>query len=203
MITITQGYSLGDGLASSMFADRKRLFVDLLEWNVPVADRRHEIDAYDGEGATYLIARQADGSHAASLRLLPTVRPHLLSDVFASLCDASSPSGPEVREITRLCLPVRHGAAGRLALRNHLISAMIDHALDISITTLIGVVTARYRQQVLAMGWRCAPLGPIRTVAGARLGAFRVDLDGDTPSRLAASGIYIPGTCAAYPARAA
>jgi acyl-homoserine lactone synthase len=95
-------------------------------------------------------------------------------------------------EITRLCLPPRLGTAARLRIRNRLISAMVDHALDHGISVLTGVVTASYRDQVLAMGWRCAPLGPALMLKGAALGAFRLEIDADTPSLLAANGTYSP-----------
>jgi len=38
MITITQGHSLEDFRAASMFSDRKRLFVDLMGWTLPVRE---------------------------------------------------------------------------------------------------------------------------------------------------------------------
>jgi acyl-homoserine lactone synthase len=192
MIHNVRGYSFDDARTASMFRDRKRLFVDLLGWDVPVVGGQFELDAYDGDDALYLIAANEDGQHIGSMRLLPTTGGHLLADLFAELCDAEVPRGPHVMEITRLCLPPRLGTAGRLRIRNRLISAMVDRALDQGITVLTGVVTASYRDHVLAMGWRCAPLGPVRTHQGAALGAFRLEIDADTPSLLAANGIYSP-----------
>src|SRR3546814_10176969 len=54
----------------------------------------------------------------------------LLADHFAGLCEGDIPGGPHVMEITRLCLPQRLGRDGRRAVRNRLISAMVDHALQ-------------------------------------------------------------------------
>lgn len=177
----------------SMFVDRKRLFVDLLGWDVPIVDGRFEIDRFDGADAVYLIACGGDGDHVGSMRLLPSVQPHLLDTLFAELCDGCVPRGHDAFEITRLCLPTRLGAAERLRVRNRLISAMVDHALNSSITVLTGVVDAGFRTQVLTMGWICAPLGPEREI-GRLLGAFRLEIDADTPARLAINQIYTPGT---------
>jgi len=193
MIHICQGYSFADARHASMFRDRKTLFVDLLGWDVPVADGQYEIDGYDGDDAFYLIAVDDDGRHMGSMRLLRTDQPHLLADLFADLCTDDIPRGPHVMEITRLCLPQRFGSAGRLWIRNRLISAMVDHALANKVSLLTGVVTAAYREQVLAMGWRSASLGPARQHDGIALGAFRLDLDAETPARLAVHGIYAPG----------
>ena len=42
-------------LLNSMFADRKRLFVDLFGWDVPVVEGRYELDQFDTHGAVYII----------------------------------------------------------------------------------------------------------------------------------------------------
>jgi acyl-homoserine lactone synthase len=174
----------------SMFVDRKRLFIDLLGWDVPIVDGRFEMDRFDGPAARYLIACDGAGDHIGSMRLLPTCQPHLLDTLFAELCDGEVPIGPDIFEITRLCMPARLGAAERLRVRNLLISAMVDHALDQGIMMLTGVVQADFRHAVLAMGWRCSALGPERAVGQRPLGAFRLEIDKDTPSLLALNGIY-------------
>lgn len=195
-ITVTRGYSLSHSRSASMFADRKRLFVDLMGWDVPVIDRLYEIDRFDGDDATYLIAEGLDGLHVGSLRLLPTTRPHILGDVFANLCDGAVPRGPGIWEITRLCLPTRLRAEGRLAVRNRLISAMVDHAIENGIVSLTGVTTWNFLQQIQTMGWNCDLLGNKRHVAGQLTAAFRIHIDPETSARLAATGIYTPGTIA-------
>lgn len=181
-----------DPLIDGMFADRKRLFVDLLGWEVPV-NGEHEIDQFDDVHAHYLIAVDASGAHTGSLRLLPTTRPHLLDTLFADLCPIGVPVGSDTMEITRLCLPQRLDAADRLAVRNALISGMVDYALCRRIARLSAVVTESFRKQVLAMGWLAEPLGPAVRRDGQALGAFALHIGPDTPERLRWTGIYTPG----------
>ena len=202
MIHILPGFSLADVRMTSMFADRKRLFVDLMRWSVPVVDGQYEIDQFDDEDALYLIAVE-DGEHVGSMRLLPTDRPHILDSLFPELCPAGAPTGPGIAEITRLCLPCRLGTARRLEIRNRLISAMVDHAASVGIVSLTGVVTAGFLAQIMAMGWHCEGLGPTRACNGASLVAFRIDIAPDTPDRLAEAGIYSPGAIVAPLAQAA
>jgi acyl-homoserine lactone synthase len=190
MIRIARGYDLANPLDAAMFEDRRALFVDLMRWTLPVTAGRFEIDQFDGAHATYICEDDCRG-HAGSLRLLPSVRPHILGDLFAALADRPVPRGRGTFEITRLCLPSRLGAAGRLVVRNRLISAMVDHALAQGITTLTGVVRPAFREAVLAMGWEAAALGPVRTIGGMTLGAFRIAINSDTPARLAGAGIYV------------
>lgn len=194
MIRIIRGrdYQAHGPALASMFEDRKKLFVDLLGWDVPVVEGRYEVDAYDGANATYIVALDAHGMHQGSMRLLPATRPHLLDTLFAELCADAVPRGPDVFEITRLCLPTRHTAAARLEIRNALITAMVDHALANGIGTLTGVVEDRFRKEVLAMGWLAEPLGPAIHRDGKLLGAFAIHLAADTPARLRWTGIY-PG----------
>src|SRR3546814_3709707 len=89
------------------------------------------------------------------MRLLSTERPHILDTLFPDLCADGPPTGMGIVEITRLCLPCRLGRARRLATRNRLISAMVDHAAATGIMSLTGVVSASFLAQVMAMGWHC------------------------------------------------
>lgn len=173
-----------------MFEDRKRLFVDLLGWDVPVIDNRFEIDRFDTEHAIYFVATVEDEQHHGSLRLLPTARPHVLDSLFGDLCPGGVPTGEHIYEITRLCLPARLGSAQRLETRKQLISAMVDYALANGIAQLTGVVDAGFRKDILNMGWLAEPLGPAKLFDGANLGAFAIHISSDTPERLNWTGIY-------------
>ena len=179
------------GLLEAMFADRKRLFVDLFGWDVPVVDGHFEIDQFDTDQTVYIISADTAGTHEASLRLMPTTRPHMLQDLFGHLCPGGVPTGPTTWESTRLCLPQRHGAARRRELRNALISAMVDFAIARGIERLTGVLPDAFRKEVLAMGWAAEPLGPSVRVESGLVGAFLAHVRPDTPSRLRWTGTYV------------
>ena len=89
-------------LLESMFEARKRLFIDLLDWDLEVVDGRFEIDRFDDAYATYIVVTGDHGLHRASMRLLPTTRPHLLGSMFERLCANGVPVGADIFEITRL-----------------------------------------------------------------------------------------------------
>ncbi len=185
---------LEDVALRSMFEARKRVFVDLLKWNVPVLEGRYELDQFDDEHAVYLIIRGDNGEHLGSVRLLETVRPHLLDTLFADLCASPPPRGPNILEITRFCLERRLPAARRLAVRNSLVSALADHALRRDVSTYTGIAEMSWLQQILAFGWACRPLGLPRDRDGRMLGALRIDISPETPALLARNGIYTPVT---------
>ncbi|MBB4633402.1 acyl-homoserine-lactone synthase [Sphingosinicella soli] len=179
-------------LLRSMFADRKRLFVDLFGWNVPVVDGRYEMDQFDNADTIYLIVADDDGGHAASIRLFPSTRPHMLGTLFPHLCPLGVPVGDTTWESTRLCLPQRHGAGRRRELRNMLFSTMVDVALDRGIERYTGVIPEPFRKEVLSLGWQAEPLGPAVRIPGGPIGAFLIHVRTDTPERLRWSGVYSP-----------
>lgn len=177
-------------LLRSMFADRKRLFVDLFGWDVPVIDGQYEIDQFDSTHAVYLIAADLNGEHEASIRLLPTTHPHMLGTIFPHLCPLGVPVGETIWESTRLCLPQRHGAERRRTLRNMLLSAMVDVALERGIERYTGVIPDPFRKKVLAMGWQAELLGPAVRIPGGLIGAFLIHIRPDTRERLRWTGVY-------------
>lgn len=192
MIELIHGYPNVErqALLRSMFADRKRLFVDLYGWNIPVVDNAYEIDQFDDAHTAYVIATAEDGRHDASLRLYPSDRPHMLSELFPHLCPMGVPSGATIWETTRLCLPQRHRAERRRELRHRLFSATIDYAIANGIDRLTGVIPEPFRRELLAMGWQAEPLGPAVRIDGSQVGAFQVRVDHDTPQRLRWTGVY-------------
>jgi len=179
-------------LLQSMFADRKRLFVDLFGWDVPVVDGQYEIDQFDNGDTIYLIVADEDGEHAASIRLFPSIRPHMLGTLFPHLCPFGVPVDEATWESTRLCLPQRHGAERRRELRNMLFSAMVDVALERGIERYTGVIPDSFRKEVLSLGWQAEPLGPAVRISGGPIGAFLIHVRPDTPQRLAWTGVYSP-----------
>lgn len=182
--------SASEAALRAMFAARKSVFVDLLKWDVPVLEGRYEVDQFDDLYATYLILTEPSGSHLGSARLLPTVRPHILGNLYPDLCQDSPPRAPDIFEITRFCLDRRLRATERRAVRDTLVTALVEHALNHGITAYSAIAEMGWFQQILAFGWRCHPLGRPQIVDGAMLAALRIEIAPDTPNLLAAAGIH-------------
>lgn len=88
-----------------MFRLRKKVFHDLLKWDVQVRDD-WEIDHYDDANPLYVLS-YSDRTHRlrGALRLLPTLGPNMLDDTFPVLLGAT----PEIRsasvwESSRFCI---------------------------------------------------------------------------------------------------
>lgn len=180
---------LGNPVLRTMHAARKRVFVDLLGWQIPVRDDHYEIDDFDTQAAIYLVLTGPGGEHRASARLLPTTAPHILDTLFSSLCEGPVPRGSDTYEITRFCLDRALPARERRRARNGLVAALAHHAPQLGIARYTGVAERGWLEQILAFGWHCHLLGPTRRFGGAELGALGIEINAATPALLARNGI--------------
>lgn len=177
----------------SMFAARKRVFIDLLKWDLPVLAGQYEVDQFDDIHARYLIVADSHEGHLASARLLPTTRPSLIDSLFADLTGADLPRGSHVLEITRFCLSREAGARLRREARDTLLVGLVEFALANNIQTYTGVAELAWFEHIQGFGWACRSLGEPRGTGSRALVALRIDIDETTLGRLAAAGI---GSCA-------
>jgi len=186
------GGPMQDALLADMFRARKRVFIDLLRWDVPVLAGEYELDQFDGPSTIYLLVATPDGEHLGSMRLLPTDGPTILGDIFPFLCDSAPPDSPSCWEISRFCLSRDLRAAERRVIRNWLVTAAVAFALDNDITSYVCVADASWLTQIPAFGWRCAPLGLPQHLACGLTGAIRIHVASDTPELMQAADTWLP-----------
>lgn len=191
-ITTSTVAGSSDAAVRKMFEARKRVFVDLLKWDVPVLDDRYEIDQFDTPHASYVILTGDNGSHRASARLLPTNRAHILGDLFPTLCETAVPTGTKTLEITRFCIEPTLSRADRRIARNQLVTALVQHALAEGVTDYTAVANLAWYRQISDFGWKCRALGPPRYIDGECLLALHIQIDADTPHDLEETGIFTP-----------
>ncbi len=181
----------GDTAMRAMFAARKRVFVDMLQWDLPVLEDLYEIDQFDTPAADYLILLGDEGEHRASARLLPTIGPHLLGDLYPWLCDEAVPRGQAIREISRFCIDPGQTASERRAARDELVTALADYALRHDISDYTGVAEWNWFQRIMRFGWSCRPLGNAADEGASNLVALRIRIDADTKAGLERAGTYV------------
>ncbi len=187
----------------SMFEARKRVFVDLLKWDLPVLAERFEVDQFDDGRATYLVVADEADNHLASARLLETVRPALLDSLYPDLVVGTLPQGPHALEITRFCLSPGVGAARRRAARDTLLVGLVQYALANGISDYTGVAERAWFEQICTFGWECVALGPPRVHDGRLLTALHIAIDETSIGKLANRGIASDAGIGLPPARAA
>ena len=187
-------YVFADGLddhpalRDSMLRDRTRQFRDRLGWDLVVDWADREVDAYDGEAPLYVIATRPDGTHAGSLRFLPTMGRTMLHDHFSDLTNGVRIASPQIWECTRFCIAPL--APRRTAAR--LLLAAAELGLASGLSHAVGVFDAPMLRVYDRLGWRPAVLGRRgvgRAAICAGLWAFTEDV---LPGLRGAAGVAAP-----------
>lgn len=181
-----------DALFAQMFQERKRVFIDLLGWDLPALAGRFEVDQFDTPTTRYIICSNQDGDHLGSLRLLPCSGPTLLGEAFPFLCDSAPPSGTNIWEISRLCLSRRIRASERRFVRDQLATAVTLLALQEGISAYCCVADMPWYHQLLAFGWHCEALGLPQLLDCGMVGALKILIDEDTPALMQSAGVWSP-----------
>lgn len=179
-----------NALLANMFSARKRVFVDLLGWEVPVIEGRFEVDQFDGPATVYLMIAARNGDHLGSMRLLPSDRPNILRSIFPQLCEGPPPETPEIWEISRFCLSRGLRAAERRVTRDQLVTATVQFARENRIRGYCCVADMGWMSQILSFGWECRPLGLPQPLSSGMTGALEITIDETTQGKLETGGIW-------------
>src|SRR5215469_10794723 len=115
-------------------------------------------DRFDSTKAIYLLLADENNSrHLASLRLLPTIEPHLLSELGTVFCECGSPIAPDIWELSWMCvspdLSRLEGERTRAMLR----LAMAEFAVARGIRQFVAIACAQVLPEMMAAGWRAKP----------------------------------------------
>ena len=94
---------------------RHKVFVEMLGWDLPV-QAGLELDQFDRPDTIYVVAREEERVVGVA-RLLPTVRPYLLGEVFPQLMGGvSPPCSPTVWELSRFAaVDFRNSPSGQFS----------------------------------------------------------------------------------------
>lgn len=94
-------------LMDRVFRFRHAVFVEEKGWDDLRRPDALERDQFDDAHAIHQICLR-DDEIVGYQRLLPTTRPHLLTEVLQDLCRRKPPRGPRIFEWTRFCVGAAH-----------------------------------------------------------------------------------------------
>jgi acyl-homoserine lactone synthase len=158
-----------------LFAIRYELFVEGRGWRALARPDRLDIDQYDDEHTIYIVKRM-DGVIVGGARLRPTMRRHMLQDVFGDLCEGGSPPvGPRIYECSRTFVARRHPQ--RRAIFTEVLLAAAHYCVANDVNRLTGVLETWWLNSYLALGLKATPLGIPGDVEGMSLLAVSFDVD--------------------------
>ncbi|THV25357.1 acyl-homoserine-lactone synthase [Peteryoungia ipomoeae] len=154
-------------LMEKIWRFRHEQFVERLGWEaIRRADGR-EIDQFDTDDAIHLPLIVGD-KVVGYTRLLPTLAPHLLSDVYPHLMDGRDwPRGPRVYEWTRCIAEASDTKIGGVPISNALMTAVLEYALIAGIEQLIVQTHPKLVNLLIGTGWTVTPLAAPSVLDGS------------------------------------
>jgi len=178
-----------------MFRLRAEVFRDRLGWQVEVTDDGLEIDQFDEAArAHYIIAKAGDTRVDACWRLLPTLGPNMLRDVFPELLHGQpAPCAADVWELSRFAV-----ASDRLApdesagthqvgfgeLSVALMAESTRFAQANGIARFVTVTTATIERMLKKQQVNVRRLGPPVRIGGVLTVACFIEIDQQTLTAL-------------------
>ncbi|MBZ9801125.1 acyl-homoserine-lactone synthase [Mesorhizobium sp. ES1-6] len=167
------------------FRLRHRVFVDEKGWSALRSDDGRETDRFDDAHAVHMLYVE-QGQVIGYQRMLPSVRPHLLSEVLPQLCEGDRPSGPNIWEWTRYCVEPGRRERGRMLspVANALLSGIVEWGMARGIDTIIIEMNPLWLLRLVQLHFRVVPLGRPQVIEGEETLAVTAAFDTGTLARL-------------------
>ena len=164
---------------------RHKVFVEEMGWTDLAKPDGREIDQFDDKHAVHLLYIE-HGRVLGYQRMLPSTRPHLLSDVYPELCEVDRPVGTHIWECTRHCVAKGHREKGRIAspIANAILSGMVEWGLENGVTTAIAEIEPSALLRFIQLHFKPMPLGLPCRLGGQDIIAATLSFDWRTLARL-------------------
>lgn len=164
-------------IMSQMYEQRKTIFIDRLGWDLSERNGK-EMDDFDTCDTIYLVAMDEDNETIrSSLRLNPTTKPHLMSEVLSKYCENGVPRGDDIFELSRYCYNPNHFKKNdRFDALKQMICGVMECAVLHGWRNLTLVQHMPILSHCLASGWEMAPLGLPQEDGGLMYAAFKVNV---------------------------
>jgi acyl-homoserine lactone synthase len=157
-----------DDLIERCYRLRHRVFVEERRWEDLRRPDGRDVDQFDTADAIHVVVTEGR-EPVAYTRLLPTTRPHLLSDIYPELLDgAELPRGPAIYEWTRCCVAPqqREGHSSMSPAARELFLGIAECCVAAGIEALSVETHPVWITRLLELGWKARPLALPTTYKG-------------------------------------
>ena len=137
---------------------RHEIFVTEKGWSDLARPDGREIDQFDTPHAIHFLAIE-DGRVIGYSRLLPTTRPHLLSEIMPQLCEGERPCGTRTWEWTRQAVARSHRARGKVVnpVSLALLTGIVEWGMHHGVSRLVLQMPTLYLLHVVQLHFRARP----------------------------------------------
>ena len=167
-------------LLERYFRIRYDIYVKRRQWRSVARPINIEMDAFDTEHAIYLMALDSAGKIVGGSRLVPTLQPHLLGDVFPQLAVAGPPRASDIYEWTRFFIdPALRSRGSPSPVAGVVLCGLLEVALKLGIRQISVVCESFWPKRLRALGWSIAELGDIMQHEDGDIIALLIDVTPD------------------------
>lgn len=162
-------------LYDQMFQDRRRQFIDRLNWGVRQDGYGRELDEYDNSKAKYVVWVGEKGQHLGSLRLTESNHQSMIMDHFRSeFAEHFTPSAG-CWEITRFCVSPSVTAQGQNAVSSQLVKGVGLFGVENRVTNYFGLCFPPMLRIYKRLGWPPSRVDRGLVTTGLLLTTWNVD----------------------------
>jgi acyl-homoserine lactone synthase len=168
-------------LMNQVYRLRHDVFVGELGWSDLHSDTGLEQDQFDHPEAVHHVCVR-DDKVVGYQRMLPTIQPHLLSDVFPELCVGTPPSGHNIYELTRYCVApaYREGRRGVSSVGSELMAGFVEWGIDSDVDNVIIEFETTWVLRALQLKFLVHPLGFETQIGKQKIVATKLTFDSNT-----------------------
>jgi acyl-homoserine lactone synthase len=160
------------------FRIRHDIYVGERGWTALERADGLERDQFDTDDAVYILGIDG-GRVVGGSRLVPTVKPHLLADIFPHLAaQRGVPRDPAIFEWTRIFV-IKERREGRNSGRTagSIMCGLLEHCLDQGVSGLTAIIETWWLPRFHDMGWTLHPLGLPDLIDGSWTVAVMMPID--------------------------
>jgi acyl-homoserine lactone synthase len=163
---------------------RHRVFLGQQGWCAPADPGGRELDEFDNKNAVHMLYID-QGKVLGYQRLLPTTRPHLLSDVIPELCVGKPPVGAHIWEMSHHCIAPgrRAGRSSASTIAHTLGLALVEWGLECGVTRFVIEIEPAGILPLVQLDFQPVPLGLPCKIRGRDIIAVMVAFDKRTLER--------------------
>jgi acyl-homoserine lactone synthase len=155
---------------------RHDIYVGERKWMKLRKPDGRERDQFDTRDAIYLLAMEGEKVVGGS-RLIPSLKPHLLSEVFAHMALKGVPRDNAIYEWTRVhVIKERREGRNRGGTIGGIFCGILEYCLAHEVTALTALVEMWWLPHFHEMGWTVRPLGVPELIEGEWSVAIMLDV---------------------------
>ncbi|MGX9120933.1 acyl-homoserine-lactone synthase [Mesorhizobium sp. BHbsci] len=167
------------------FRLRHKVFVEEKGWTDLWREDGREVDRFDDRRAVHMLFTEQTRV-VGYQRLLPSTRPHLLSDVLPELCEGKRPVGENIWEWSRYCVEPQYRERGRMLspVANALLSGIVEWGLGSGVDTIIVEMNPLWLLRLVQLHFKVTPVGLPKMIGAEETVAVTASFDERTLQRL-------------------